>query len=192
VNLNEATNDYGNLPNYANLEAKVSVWGNLPLQMQGGLFWTFRTGDYYSSTFRLTSLGIYDYQLITLQGEPEYPGGPPIMREIVKPLDYRLFAPLEGQDMFILARGRYKMPARANVDAHLERLFPVGGRHILVSLDVFNLLNRGAPTELQSMLNYGSNPWGYGSANIANNAYFGYALQRMPPRTFRLSAEVQF
>ncbi|MCG6989184.1 MAG: hypothetical protein LJF06_13530, partial [Gemmatimonadetes bacterium] len=185
VNLNEATNDYGNLPNYANLEAKVSVWGNLPLQMQGGLFWTFRTGDYYSSTFRLTSLGIYSYDVIRLEGRWN-------PQPVAERLDYRLFAPLEGQDMFILERGRYKMPARANVDAHLERPFSVGGRHLLVSMDVFNLLNRGAPTDIQSALNYGINPWGYSSANIANNAYFGYALQRMPPRTFRLSAQVRF
>ena len=41
VHVNEYTNSYGTLENFANIEMKASVWGNLPWQLRGG--WSGRS-----------------------------------------------------------------------------------------------------------------------------------------------------
>jgi len=188
VRINEATNAYGNLENYSPLEAKVSVWGDLPLETRGGLFWTYRRGDYYSSVFRLTTLGHYHYDTIR-KDKPTYQGG---QGTIVERLDVRLFAPLEGEDLFVRARGRYEMEPRPNLDAHLERAFHLEGRDVNVSLDVFNVLGFKDVTTVQTMMNYGTNPWGFRLVNVVDDGYFRAPLERVRPRTLRLAAQVNF
>ncbi|MCG6955888.1 MAG: carboxypeptidase regulatory-like domain-containing protein [Gemmatimonadetes bacterium] len=189
VRINESLNDYGYLENYAGVEAKVSVWGNLPAAMQGGLFWTYRSGDRYSSVFRLTTLGHYTYSTAHLEADPINQWRRNL---VVEPLDTRFFAALEGDYMFQGTRGKNQLPARANLDAHLERSFEVAGREVAVSLDVFNVLGYKDVTQVQEIVNYGTNPWGVGMVHIAQNAYFGSPLERVPPRTLRLSTRVDF
>ena len=185
VRINEATNAYGNLENFSPLEAKVSVWGELPLEMSGGLFWTYRRGDFYSSIFRLTTLGRYHYNTIHLEGRWN-------PQPVAETVDDRLFAPVEGQYVFIGQRGRNEFNARSNLDAHLERSFRLEGRQVALSLDVFNVLGVKDVTKVQTMVNYGSNPWGYRLLGLKDDGFFQAPLERVRPRSLRLSARVNF
>jgi hypothetical protein len=191
VRVNEGVNSYGTLENFADLEAKVSIWGNLFWDMLGGAFWTYRTGDHYSPQFRLSGLGLFKYKVGTgaLNGAgTAFPG---------QELDYRLFWPLEGHMIYVGPRGLPEMHRRAIVDLHLERPFDVNGRQLSVILDVFNVLGDRAITGLQTMVNNGrdynyapdrATPW----ASTPNNMFFGAPLERTKPRTIRLGMQVGF
>ena len=61
-----------------------------------------------------------------------------------------------------------------------------------LSLDVFNVLGFKDVTKVQTMVNYGSNPWGYHLVSIVDDGYFKSPLERVVPRSFRLSARVDF
>ncbi|MEJ2679185.1 MAG: TonB-dependent receptor, partial [Gemmatimonadota bacterium] len=55
VHVNEGTDAFGWLPNFAEREIKVSVWGMTLWNVRGGLFFTFSSGDHYSPQFRLAA-----------------------------------------------------------------------------------------------------------------------------------------
>ncbi|MEJ2679835.1 MAG: hypothetical protein P8174_12310, partial [Gemmatimonadota bacterium] len=61
VHVNESTNAFGFLPNFAQREIKVSVWGMTVWNVRGGLFFTFSSGDHYSPQFRISSMGLYQF-----------------------------------------------------------------------------------------------------------------------------------
>jgi len=179
VRINESLRSFGPLENYASAEAKISVWGNLSWGILGGLFWTYRSGDHYSGLFRITTLNHYSYWIISSDGKQR--------------LDNALIAPLEGDELFLRGgRGQYQLDARSNIDIRLERAFRVGGRELDLSLDVFNVLGYKSITKVQSTLDFGRNPFGYGLVGLARNVYFQYPLQRVQPRTLRLGAAVKF
>jgi hypothetical protein len=184
VHVNEGVNAYGYLPNYAGAEGKVSIWGNLPWNMRGGAFWTYRSGDHYSPQFRLTSLGIWTYRA---DSGALMSGG--------KALDYRLFYPLEGEYMFVGPRGLPQLEARSNVDLHLERPFDLGGRSLSVALDAFNVLGEKSVTQLNTMVNNGmdywpdlAKPWN----STPSDQYFEAVWQRVQPRILRFSLTAYF
>ncbi|MCG6988212.1 MAG: TonB-dependent receptor [Gemmatimonadetes bacterium] len=184
VHVNEGVDAYGYLPNFAGAEGKVSVWGNLPWNMRGGAFWTYRSGDHYSPQFRVTSLGIWTYRA---NSGALLSGG--------QPLDYRLFYPLEGEYMFVGPRGLPQLEARSNVDLHLERLFDLRGERLSVALDAFNVLGEKSVTQLNTMVNNGQDyypdlakPW----TGVTSDQYYMSVLQRVQPRILRFSLTVFF
>lgn len=196
VRVNEAVNAYGYLPDYADAEGKVSVWGDLPWAMRGGAFWTYRGGDHYSPRFRLTSLGIFTYRVDTgtltgpVTGNPQGGYRPPPITSAGKELDYRLFEPVEGNYVFVGPRGYPTMDARSNVDLHLERIFDVAGWDISMAMDAFNVLGDKAITDLNTMVNNGMDyypnlekRWD----STPSDQYFGAVLKRVQPRILRFS-----
>ena len=202
VRVNEGVNAYGFLENYADAEGKVSVWGDLPWGMRGGAFWTYRTGDHYSPRFRLTALGIFTYRVHTgaLTGGTGWRPGqgpyvPPPTTSNGEELSYQVFTPVEGNYVYVGPRGYPELPARANLDLHLERMFDLRGRQLSVSLDLFNVTGDKAATQVNTMVNNGmdyypdlAKPW----TGVTSDQYFGAVLNRVPPRTLRIGLTAWF
>ena len=94
------------------------------------------------------------------------------------------FATAAGQRIFIEPRGTFRHSARTSLDFHLERAFARGGAEIIVSLDAFNALGAASVTAIQTSINGNLDPDAFSS--------YGQTLQRVPPRTFRVGAEIRF
>ena len=192
VHVNEYTNSYGTLENFADIEMKVSAWGNLPWQLRGGVFWTVRSGDHYSPRFRLYGLGFFRYFVgtgaLTAEGGTEFEG---------EEVDNKLMWPLEGQYVFVGPRGRPTMERQSLLDIHLERMLKVKGYDLGLSLDVFNILSSGAVTSLNTIVNNGPTygfPTGYSmfGPGTQPNQYYQAIQERVRPRTLRLGAAWYF
>jgi hypothetical protein len=190
VRVNEGVNAYGSLDNFADMEAKVSIWGNLPGGLRGGAFWTYRTGDHYSPQFRISSIGLFRYRVNT--GALNSKGG---TTSAGQELDYRLMGPLENHYVFVGPRGLPTLLRRANLDLHLERSFALRGRTVAATLDVFNVMGVKSVESLQNMVNNGRDWWpdlGKTWASTPSNMFYGATMERVPPRTLRLGMGVPF
>ena len=192
VRVNEGVNAYGTLENFSDREWKMSVWGTLPWDLQGGAFWTFRSGDHFSPQFRLYGLGFFHYRVETgaLQegGSTEKSG---------KELDYRLLWSLEGHDVYVGPRGLPTVRGTSVLDLRLERRFRFRGRDLAFSVDAFNVFRSEAITKLNTMVNNGPD---YGfrvsyslfSPGIEPNQYYMAPQERVPPRSLRLGVAAYF
>lgn len=183
VRVNEGVNSFGKLPNFSDKEMKAAVWGDLPWGLNGGLFWTKSSGDYYSPVFTLSANGQYLYY--TERGEQIF---------------HSYLRDMEGHQVFIGPRGGMQLRQRVRFDLHLEREFRVGGAGWTMSLDLFNALNYGTVTEVNPSVNYGRNYYhflpGGGTGSMFGrpdpNQYFKAVLDRVPPRTLRIGTVVRF
>ncbi len=194
VHVNEGVNAYGTLENFAEQEAKVSVWGILPWEFRGGLFWTFRSGDHYSPRFRHSGMGFYQYRVNTRVQSGGSSGA--VVLDPGDQLDFRLFWPLEGHHVYVGPRGRPTLFRRAIWDLHMERGFPLRGLDLSVSLDLFNAFGNQSVTELNTMVNNGPDYWYYldrpGGGGVPANQYYKAVLERVQPRTMRIGLIVHF
>ena len=190
VRVNEGVNAYGYLDNFAAMEGKVSVWGNLPGGLKGGAFWTWRTGDHYSPQFRVSGIGLFQYRVNT--GALTRSGS---TTSIGQALDYRFMYPLENHSVFVGPRGRPTLIRRANLNVHLERSFVLQGRTVSATLDVFNATGDGAIEAVQTMVNNGRDWWpdlGKTWTSAPSNMYFQATLERVSPRVIRMGMGVSF
>ena len=192
VHVNEYTNAYGTLENFADVEWKASVWGSLPWQFRGGVFWTLRSGDHYSPRFRLYGMGFFRYFLgtgaLTAGGDTEFEG---------EEVDYKFLWPTEGHYVFVGPRGRPTVERQSLLDIRLERIFDIRGRSLAVSLDVFNIWSSEAITSVNTIVNNGPS-YGFSSSfsmfgpGIEPNQYYQAVQERVRPRTIRLGAAWYF
>ena len=192
VRVNEYTNSYGKLENYADIEMKASVWGDLPWDLRGGIFWTLRSGDHYSPRFRLYGIGFFRYFVgtgaLTAGGETEFQG---------EEIDYKLLPPTEGHFIYVGPRGAPTMERQSLLDIHLERMFAVRGYDLALSLDVFNIWSSEAVTGLNTIVNNGPD-YGFSTSQsmfapaIQPNQYYRAVQERVRPRTIRLGAAWYF
>jgi hypothetical protein len=186
VRVNEGVSSFGTLENFADREWKVSVWGIMPWQLRGGLFWTFQSGDHYSPRFRLYGIGFFQYRvntgIMTPTGSPQYSGNQ---------VDYQLMWPMEGHHVYVGPRGRPTLERRNILDVRLERMFKVRGYDLAVSVDVFNIFRNEAITNLNTMVNNGPD-YGYPTSTsmfappLEANLYYEAPLERVAPRTVRM------
>jgi hypothetical protein len=185
-------NAFGTLENFSDQEWKLSIWGTLPWELQGGAFWTSRSGDHYSPQFRLYGLGFFHYRVDTGSlmkgGTTTKPG---------KEVDYALLWPLEGHDVYVGPRGLPTLEGTSVLDLRLERRLQVGGREWAVSVDAFNVLGNHAITELNTLVNNGPDygfPVSYSlfSPGIEPNQYYKAPQVRVPPRSLRLGVTAYF
>jgi hypothetical protein len=192
VRVNEYTNSFGTLENFADVEVKASVWGSLPWQFRGGAFWTIRSGDHYSPRFRLYGLGFFRYFVGTGALQP---GGIPESRG--QEVDHKLLWPTEGHYVYVGPRGRPTMERQSLLDIHLERLFDVGGKDLALSLDLFNIWSSEAETSLNTIVNNGPDygfPKSYSlfAPSIEPNQFYQAVQERVRPRTVRLGVAWYF
>jgi hypothetical protein len=183
VRVNEGVNAFGNLPNFSPRELKVSLFGNLPWRTQGGVFWTWATGDHFSPQFTITRAGGYRYR--THYGNRDL---------------HPAFAEhLEGHRIYLGPRGRPQYEARGLVDIRLERsmtLFDRSNWH--VTLEMFNIVNMATITRVNTSANRGRNYYHFLGPNrdgilhsVDPNEYYKAVLERVPPRTLRLGTTVR-
>jgi hypothetical protein len=180
VRVNEGVNSYGTLPNFADRELKVVLFGELPWQMRGGVFWNYASGDHWAPYFTISN-GAYSYRMFDTR----------------QPLDPAFFYTLEGHRTFVGPRGLQQHERRAQFDLHLERAFALGNRTWTVSLDLFNLLNSSSITELNRSVNRGQNyypdsPQFEGFRVIEPGEFYRSVRQRVAPRTIRLGTRLEF
>jgi len=179
VRVNEGVGSYGRLGNYSEGEIKASGWGVLPYGIRGGLFWTFRAGDRYSSQFRISAMDNFRY-LVRGVGE----------------LDYRLLEGLEGHTVFIGRRGYRSYERQSILNLSFEKSFWLFGRRASGTVDLFNLLRCEAVTDRNPLVNYPPVYWasklGVDWNGVLSRDRFGSVLGRVDPQTVRLGLMVFF
>jgi hypothetical protein len=173
VRLNEQINFFGDLNNQSGFELKLRAGGNLPGRFRGGVFLTHLTGDKVTPTLTLSDL-LLEFQLPDTASN----GAPPAR------LRGFYFATTAGQRIFIEPRGTYRHSPRTSLDFHLERAFARGSAEFILALDAFNALGASSVTAIQTSINGNLDPEAFTS--------YGQTLQRVPPRTFRVGAEIRF
>jgi hypothetical protein len=205
VRVNEHVNSYGTLPNFSERELKVSAWTLLPWDIRGGLFFTYRSGDHYSPQFRVSGLGFYKF--VANYSPPLPPSGSRRPGTRVEAgtgdnLDYRMFNSLEGNEIFVGPRGLPTLENRANWDIRLARPITVRGVDFELGLDLFNALGSKAITDVNTMVNNGRNYYEFleGTTRTSTtpwyrtpaNQYYKAVLQRVRPRTLRLTVTARY
>jgi hypothetical protein len=102
---------------------------------------------------------------------------------------------LEGSYVFVGPRGLPQLEARSSLDLHLERPFDIRGQSLSVALDLFNVLGEKSVTQLNTMVNNGTDyypgltkPW----TGVTSDQYFQAAWERVQPRILRFSLTTYF
>jgi hypothetical protein len=175
VRPNEDTHRAGFLPNQAELELKVSVFGELRWNVRGGVFWTRATGDRDTPYFTLSSV------------QNRY-----AVRHTNGWLDPGMLEGAVGERVLIEQRGSFQHTRRANLDVRLERGFHIGGWEVAATFDVFNVFNFDTVIDANMATNQGRNFIG-GTGRAADpNAFFRAVRDRVPPRTLRIGTSISF
>ncbi len=169
VEPNRAINYYGALDNYSPWDLKARATGKLRWRMEGGAFFTLRTGDRWTPTY-------------TLAREPNYHVFSSTGEELV--LNRDLFTGISGQQIFIEPRGSRQLSTQASLDLRVQRPFSVRGSDVLVGVEVFNLFNGQAASEVKTAVNNQM-------AGDATSAV-GAVRLRQQPLTLRLSTQLRF
>jgi hypothetical protein len=181
VRVNESTNFFGALDNFADRELKASVYGQIAGGFQGGIYWNYATGDHYSPRFTLNGL--------------EYVYEPSAGGELAR----QLFLPhLTGHTVFVGERGKLRYPPRATVDMRLEREFAIGDARWALGLDAFNIFNDDTVVEHNTSVNRGKNFYDFlgpppGTFRPSDpNEFYQAVRERLDPRSLRLGVTVRF
>ena len=166
VHPNEQTNFSGALANYSDWEGKLNISGNLPWELRGGAFLSIASGDHYTPTYVIDRR---NHDFYTSDGTL---------------FDPELLFGVDGESIFLETRGTREFDARATLDLHLDRVFPISTVDLVVGLDVFNLFNTDALTDVKTTVN--------GQISGDDSTLFGAPRFRVPPRTVRLIASLRF
>jgi hypothetical protein len=184
VRVNEGVNAFGRLPNFSRRELKISVFGNLWWRTQGGLFWTYATGDHFAPHFTITNQEVYHYRTYYNRQQ----------------LWTSLLQDLEGHRMFVGPRGTPQYESRGMLDLRLERALPIRNQgNWLMTVEVFNLVNMSTVTRVNTSANRGRNYYYFLGPSrdsvfraVDENEYYKAVLERVPPRTLRIGTTVRF
>ncbi len=169
VEPNRALNFYGPLDNFSPWDFKARATGDLPWRLEGGAFFTMRTGDRWTPTYTLAREP--NYRMVTPQGEQVT-------------LNRDLLTGVSGQQVFIEGRGSRQLPAQVSLDLRLQRAFPVRGNDLLIGAEVFNLFNGQSASEVKTSVN---NQFVEDPTSLA-----GAVRLRQQPLTLRLSTQLRF
>ena len=169
VEPNRATNFYGALDNYSPWDLKARATSQLPWHLEGGAFFTLRTGDRWTPTY-------------TLAREPNYHMFSPSGEELVLHRD--IFAGVSGQQLFIETRGSRQLPAQASLDLRLQRAFKVHGSDLLFGGELFNVFNGQSAAEVKTSVN--------NQVPGDKTSMAGAVRVRQQPLTLRLNTQVRF
>lgn len=169
VEPNRAINYYGPLDNFSPWDLKARATALLPWRLEGGAFFTMRTGDRWTPTY-------------TLAREPNYHVFSASGEELV--LNRELFSGVSGQQVFIESRGSRQLPTQVSLDLRLQRTFPIAKREMLIGLEVFNLFNGQSASEVKTSVN---------NQNVSEKSSLAGAVRlRQQPLTLRLNTQLRF
>ncbi len=166
VERNGQTNFNGRLSNFSPIEVKLRVSGSLPWGFEGGAFFTWISGDFWTPSLSVSRQATYSI---------EQPGGGSVE------LDDRLFRGSVGQSIFTEARGSRQFDAQSNLDVRLQRVFRMGRNDVIVGFEAFNVFNGNAITDVNQLLN---NQDPADPTSLAGAVRF-----RQPPTTLRLNIQ---
>ncbi len=169
VERNRALNYFGPLDNYSPWDLKARATGQLPWHLEGGAFFTVRTGDRWTPTYTLAREP--NYRVFSTQGE-----------ELTLHRD--LFAGVSGQQIFTEPRGSRQLPAQVSLDLRAQRKLPVRGTELLLGIELFNVFNGQSASDVKTSLNNGS------AGDPTSLA--GAVRLRQQPLTLRLSTQLRF
>jgi hypothetical protein len=166
VEKNGQINYDGKLENYSPWEVKLRVSGLLPWGFEGGAFFSYISGDFWTPNLTVSRQLLFD---------AVQPNG-----DVVE-LNEELFRRAGGQVIFAEARGNRQLDGRAALDLRLQRVFSLGRNDVIVGLEAFNLLNGSATTAVNQALN--------GQDAADPTSLTGAVRFRQPPTTFRLNVQ---
>ena len=113
-----------------------------------------------------------------------------------EPVDPQLLEGLEGHLAFIGRRGHWRLERQATTNVSLEKSFPIRGRVVSATVDVFNLFRCEVVTERNGLVNHQAVYWhprlGDSWAGVKTKDRYGSVLGRVPPQTVRLGGVVYF
>lgn len=135
VRPNEQTNFDGKLQNHSEWEFKLRANANLPADIRVGAFATLYTGDFYTPVYRIDRR-LHDF--VTPDGTY---------------LNYELFFGVDGESILLEQRGSRRFDKLFQLDLHLDYTLPLRRVRPVIALDVFNLFNGGAVTDLKTEVN---------------------------------------
>lgn len=169
VEPNRALNFFGPLDNYSPWDLKARATAMLPWHLEGGAFFTMRTGDRWTPTY-------------TLAREPNYHVFSASGEELI--LNRELFTGVSGQQVFVESRGSRQLPTQVSLDLRVQRAVPISGRDLLIGLEVFNLFNGQSASEVKTSVN---------NQNTAEPTSLAGAVRlRQQPLTLRLNTQIRF
>ncbi|MEE8135444.1 MAG: TonB-dependent receptor, partial [Gemmatimonadales bacterium] len=164
VRPNARINFFGNMPNYSEWEVMVRAVGDLPANFRAGGFLTLSAGDFYTPVYRIDTR---QHDFIGSNGTL---------------LEPALFDAVAGSQMFLEQRGSRTLDQLFRLDLHVDWTLKVRSVDWLFALDVFNVFNSGAVTEVKNDVN-NQDP------NDATTL-FGATRFFQNPRNIRLSASL--
>ncbi len=166
VEPNSRTNFSGRLDNYSPWDAKVRVSGELPWGFEGGAFFTYISGDFWTPTLNVSR------QLSFQAAQPD---------GSIVDLDRDLFLNAVGQNIFAESRGSRQFDGQLNLDVRLQRVLSIRRHDVIVGFEVFNVFNGDAVSALKRELNNQS------PGDVSSLA--GAVRLRQPPRVLRLNLQ---
>ncbi|MEQ1692556.1 MAG: carboxypeptidase regulatory-like domain-containing protein, partial [Gemmatimonas sp.] len=169
VEPNRALNYNGPLDNYSPWDLKARATGRLKWQLEGGAFFTMRTGDRWTPTYTLAREP--NYRMFSASGE-----------ELT--LNRDVLTGVSGQQMFIESRGSRQLPTQVSLDLRMQRVIPVRGNEMLVGIELFNVFNGQAASEVKTSVN--------NQINGDQTSLAGAVRVRQQPLTLRLSTQFRF
>lgn len=169
VEPNRATNFDGALDNYSPWDLKARATSHLPWHLEGGAFFTLRTGDRWTPSY-------------TLAREPNYHVFSAAGEELV--LNRDLFTGVSGQQLFIETRGSRQLPAQASLDLRLQRTIAVRGQRLLIGAELFNVFNGQSTAEVKTSVN--------NQVTGDKTSLAGAVRLRQQPLTLRLNTQLRF
>ncbi len=166
VERNGQLNFDGNLENFSPWELKLRVSGQLPWGFEGGAFFSYFSGDFWTPELTVSRQLAFD--AVQTNGE-------------VVALNDELFRGASGQMILTEPRGSRQFSGQSNLDLRLQRVFAFGRNDVIVGVEAFNLFNGSAISARNRGLN-NQDPNDLGSL-------VGAVRLRQPPTTFRLNIQ---
>ena len=147
----------------------MRVSGRLPWKVEGGVYASVMSGDFYTPT--LTLARAPNYRI--LDGEKN---------EVV--INRDVFRSVAGQEVYLESRGSREFDLRSTIDARAQRAFRVSRLDVVLGVEVFNLLNMNAITAVNTTVNN----------QVASDltSQFGAVRFRQAPTTVRLNTQIHF
>lgn len=169
VEPNRAINYFGDLDNFSPWDLKARATGRLRWNLEGGAFFTMRTGDRWTPTYTLARAP--NYRVLSSTGE-----------EVT--LNRELFTSVSGQEMFIEPRGSRQLPTQVSLDLRVQRAFAVKSNDLVIGIELFNLFNGQSASEVKTSVN--------NQSLNDNTSLVGAVRLRQQPLTLRLNTQFRF